>query len=218
MGKIRVMIVDDHDMFRDGIKLLLSSGDIAEIVAECRDGKEFLSLISETKPDIVLMDIDMPVMNGIEATRIASEQFPDLKVLVLTMFGDEKYYVQMIKYGIKGFVLKSAGISELLTAITGIIQGKTYFSTELLNKMIVKLSSQTAENSKENEEEKLTKREIQILKEIVKGLSNEDIAKKLSISTTTVRTHRAHLIAKTNCNNTASLVMYALKTGIVKVG
>jgi DNA-binding NarL/FixJ family response regulator len=214
--KIRVFIVDDHDMFRDGVKLLLSSGDVAEIVAEANNGKEFLKHVESVLPDVVLMDISMPEMDGIEASKIAHEKYPNLKILALTMFGDEKYYYQMIQSGIKGFILKSSGISELLNAIKDVAEGKNFFSNELLCKLINNLyTGKAGKDSGENE--KLSKRELEVLKEIAGGLSNDEIADKLHISNTTVRTHRSNLLQKTNTNNTASLIMFAIKNKIIEV-
>jgi len=217
--KIKVVVVDDHDMFRDGIKLLLSSGDNAEVIAEARNGKEFVEIIDGLTPDVVLMDIAMPEMDGIEATRIAHEKFPNLKMLALTMFGDEKYYYQMIESGIKGFVLKSSGISELMTAIAQVSAGGNFFSNELLVKLIANLSSQKNAIDKNgvDHNDKLSAREIEVLREIALGLSNDEIGNKLNISAATVRTHRAKLLEKTNSNNTASLIMYAIKNKLVEV-
>lgn len=213
-NKIRIFLVDDHDMFRDGVKLLLSSDNLAEVVAEARNGKEFLEKVGQVNPDVVLMDISMPEMDGIEASRIAHEKYPQLKILALTMFGDEKYYYQMIQTGIRGFVLKSAGISELIKAISEVSKGENYFSGELLYKLIQNINSaKAAVNGNSNE--KLSAREIEVLKLISSGLSNEDIANHLNISLATVKTHRSALLAKTGSNNTASLIMYALKNKLI---
>ncbi|HEX2934685.1 MAG TPA: response regulator transcription factor, partial [Bacteroidales bacterium] len=196
----------------------LSSNDHFEVIAEAKNGKEFVEMIPAYKPDIVLMDIAMPEMDGIEATRKAREKFTDLKVLALTMFGDEKYYYQMIQTGIKGFVLKSSGISELQKAINEVTKGGSFFSNELLYKLVANLNPKAGKDDTNGQVgDKLSKREIEVLKEIAQGLTNEDISDKLNISTTTVRTHRANLLSKTNCNNTASLVMYAIKNKLIEL-
>ena len=215
-NKIRVFLVDDHDMFREGVKLLLSGSNAAEVVGEARNGKEFLQQIEQTPTDVVLMDISMPEMDGIEATRQVHAILPNLKILALTMFGDEKYYYQMIQYGIKGFVLKSAGISELMKAISEVAAGQSFFSSELLYKLISGIQSAKSVEVKDDAE-KLTKREVEVLKLIATGLSNDEIAAKLNISTTTVKTHRTSLLSKTQCNNTASLMMFAIKKKIIEV-
>lgn len=215
--KISVFLVDDHDIFRDGVKLLLSSENVAEVVAEARNGKEFLENLGKTNPDIVLMDIAMPEMDGIEASRLALEKNPNLKILALTMYGDEKYYYQMIQTGIQGFVLKSSGISELTRAISEVYAGGNYFSNEILYKIIKNVNQNKAEenNPETNPPAKLTNREIDVIKLIVSGLSNEEIAEKLTVSVSTVKSHRSSLLAKTSSRNTASLVMYAIKNKIV---
>jgi DNA-binding NarL/FixJ family response regulator len=212
---IKVFIVDDHDIFRDGIKLLLSSDKTAEIVGEARNGLEFLENIGSVSTDVVLMDISMPVMDGIEATRKVRQIYPDLKILALSMYGEEKYYYQMIQSGVKGFILKSAGISELLKGINEVAAGRCFFSAELVEKVIAGLSTpvtHTFENS-----DGLTKREIEVLARIALGETNEKIAEKLHVSTTTIRTHRANLLNKTGCGNTASLVMYAIKNKYIDI-
>lgn len=216
-NKIKVFIVDDHDIFRDGIKLLLSSGQTAEVIGEACNGQEFLKHMESIKPDVTLMDIAMPVLDGIETSKRVRELYPDMKLLALTMFGDEKYYYQMIQAGVKGFVLKSSGISELLKAITEVNKGGSYFSNELLVKLIANINDQKDKKPDTDADSKISKREMDVLKLIAQGLSNEEIANKLNISTTTVRTHRANLITKTGCTNTASLVMYAIKNKLVEV-
>jgi len=214
--KTKVFLVDDHDMFREGVKLLLSGNETTQVVGEARNGKEFLQQIGHTPTDVVLMDISMPEMDGIEATKQIQAINPNLKILALTMFGDEKYYYQMIQYGIKGFVLKSSGISELMKAIDEVAVGRNYFSAELLYKLINTIqSSKQVEDKVDND--KLSKREVDVLKLIATGLSNDEIAEKLNISASTVKTHRTNLLSKTQCNNTASLMMYAIKNKILTV-
>ena len=213
--KIKIFIVDDHDIFRNGIKLLLSSGQVAEVIGEAVNGQEFLNVAGSINPDVVLMDIAMPVLDGIEATKRVHEKHPDLKILVLTMFDEEKYYYQMIQSGVKGFILKSAGINELLKAITEVHLGNYYFSSEIIEKVVNSLPKITSLS--ELESKGLTKREKEVLQLIAVGKTNEEISNALNISTTTIRTHRANLISKTGCANTASLVMFAIKNKMVEV-
>jgi DNA-binding NarL/FixJ family response regulator len=214
-SKVKLLIVDDHDIFRQGVKMLLNNDSAVEVIGEACNGKEFLDVVEKLAPDVVLMDIAMPVMDGIEASKLAHEKFPNLKILALTMFGDEKYYYPMIQAGIKGFILKSSGISELQNAINMISQGFNYFSNELLCKLIKNVSEKNSTPDEKND--KLTKRELEILKEIACGLSNDDIAQKLHISLSTVKTHRNSLLQKTGTNNTASLIMHAIKNKLLVV-
>jgi DNA-binding NarL/FixJ family response regulator len=209
MGKSTVIIVDDHKLFRDGLKFILSETGIADVIAEASNGKEFLLLLDKLKPDLVLMDINMPVMNGIESSKKALEIFPDLNILVLSMYGDEEYYNTMIDLGVKGFLLKDADTSELKTAIHKILEGGSYFSQQLLLNII---------NSRQVQETvKLTRREKEILALICQGHSNNKISDELHISSRTVERHRAELLDKTQSANSISLVIYAIKHGLVKI-
>jgi DNA-binding NarL/FixJ family response regulator len=209
MGKSTILIVDDHKLFRDGLKFILSETGIADVIAEAANGKEFLLLLPKLKPDLVLMDINMPVMNGIESSKQALEMFPDLNILVLSMYGDEEYYNTMIDIGVKGFLLKDADTSELKAAIYKILNGGTYFSQQLLLNIIS--SRQVHETAK------LTKREKEILTLICQGHSNNKISDELHISSRTVERHRAELLDKTQSSNSISLVIYAIKHGLVKI-
>lgn len=215
-NRISVFIVDDHDVFRDGIKLLLSSSEMAEVVGEAGNGQEFLGMVESAQPDVVLMDISMPVLDGIKTTKLVQEKYPDMKILVLSMYGEEKYYYQMIQSGVKGFVLKSTGINELLKGITEVAEGRYFFSSELISKVITSLSAQGPQ-AEDSNGSGLTRRELDVLKLIASGHTNDEISSKLNISSNTVRTHRANLISKTGCANTASLVMYAIKNKYVDV-
>ena len=204
-----IVIVDDHKLFRDGLKFILGETGIARVIGEASNGKELLSILGMIRPDLVLMDINMPEMNGVEATRKALQVYPDLNVLVLSMFGDEEYYHSMIELGVKGFILKDADASELITAIRKILGGGTYFSQELLLNII---------RSRDVEEGiKLTRREKEILGLICQGHSNAQISDSLHISSRTVERHRAELLSKTQSPNSIALVVYAIKSGLVKI-
>jgi DNA-binding NarL/FixJ family response regulator len=161
------------------------------------------------------MDIDMPHMNGMEATKQALELIPDLKIIIFTMFGDEEYYYKMIDLGVKGFILKSSGINELEKAIQVVMLGESFFSNELLRKIITNFSRKNIQKTVEYKS--LTDRELEILQQICHGLNNEEIAQKLFISATTVKTHRSNLLEKTGCKNTPGLILFALKNKIVEI-
>jgi DNA-binding NarL/FixJ family response regulator len=205
----RIIIVDDHKLFRNGLRFILSEIEGVEVIGEASNGKEFLELLKYLKPDIVLMDISMPVMNGVEASREALETYPNLKILVLSMFGEDAYYNTMIDIGVKGFILKDSDNSELKNAIHSIIQGNNYFSQDLLLKII--RNKTTAPTIK------LSRRESEILTLICKGHSTNLISEQLHISNRTVERHRASLLAKTESSNSISLVIYAIKNNLVKI-
>lgn len=214
MKLIEVIIVDDHSLFRNGMKLLLNNAGSFHILAEASNGKEFLNLLPKHKPDVVLMDIDMPEMDGIEATTIALENYPALKIICLSMYGEEEYYYKMIEAGVRGFLLKNSDISEVKTAITTVFEGGKYFSQELLYNVVRNIKqTQVSQELMET----LSERELEVLKQICIGLSNQEIAENLHISKRTVDKHRANLLDKTNSKNTAHLVMYAIKNKLIEL-
>ena len=211
----RIIIVDDHLIFRQGLKSLLTTENIALVIGEASNGKEYLELLSNLRPDLVLMDIDMPHMNGMEATQKSLDLFPELKIIAFTMFGDEEYYYKMIDLGVKGFILKSSGINELEKAINEVKQGESYFSNELLRKIIKNLGRKNEE--KITKDAAFTAREMEVLQHICLGLNNEEIAEKLFISPKTVKSHRSNLLEKTGCKNSSVLILYALKNRIIEL-
>lgn len=210
--KYKVVIVDDHDMFREGVKVLLGKSQKVEFIGEAVNGEEFLKLLKNIKPDVVLMDIAMPVLNGIDATREAVKQDSDIKILALSMFGEEEYYYKMIQAGVRGFVLKSSGIHELEHAIEEVAKGSSYFSSELLNYVLANINDSKGANTLD-----LSDDETNILKFFTKSMSDDEIAKELNIQTANVDEIRKKLMKKTGCNNTAALVMFAIKNKIVSL-
>ena len=210
----KIIIVDDHELFRDGLKYVIEKLPDFLVIAEANNGKQFLELLNNEKPDLVLMDISMPVMNGIEATEKAIENYPDLKIIVLSMFGEQEYYYRMISAGVKGFVLKQSGKHELEKAIKEVLNGGNYFSQELLCKIITNFNNKNVLTSN-NTIVKLTDRESEILQLVCNGMTNAEIADKLFLSQKTIEGHKTRLMQKTNTKNTAGLVMFAIKTGIV---
>ena len=213
MGKISVILVDDHRLFREGLKLLLNENPGIGDIYQAASGVEFLDLLQQVVPDVVLMDIDMPLMDGVEATKQAILKFPDIKIIALSMYGDEDYYLKMIEAGAKGFVLKNSDIEIVEKAIAAVVSGQNYFSSEVMANLILHLNQRNSAESK-NE---LTERESEILYHICKGLSNQEIADTLFLSKRTVDKHRENILSKTNAKNTAGLVMYAIKHGIIQV-
>ena len=208
-----IVIVDDHLIFRQGLKSILTLENIANVIGEASNGIELLELLKILKPDLVLMDIDMPRMNGLDATEKALELIPELKIIAFSMFSDEEYYYKMIDRGVKGFILKTSGINELENAINSVMAGETYFSNELLRKIINNFGRST--NLKPSLKDNLTEREIEVLQQICLGLSTEEIAEKLFISPKTVKSHKSKLLEKTACKNTPLLILFAIKNKIV---
>lgn len=213
MGKITVILVDDHLLFREGLKLMLNLNPKIGMIYQAANGIEFLELLEKITPDIVLMDIDMPQMDGIEATIKALSKWPQMKIIALSMYGDDEYYIKMIEAGARGFILKNSDIEVVEQAIEAVMAGQNYFSSEVMANLVIHL------NKKKNDEAKneLTERESEILYHICKGLSNQEIADTLFLSKRTVDKHRENILSKTNAKNTAGLVIFAIKHGIIQV-
>jgi len=214
MEKLNLLIVDDHKLFREGLRLLLANLEEVGEIWEAADGEIFLQMIKTHHPDLVLMDIEMPKINGIEATTRALEQFPDLKIMALSMFGDEEYFQKMIDAGVCGFLLKNSDFSEVKKAITNVVQGNNYFTEEILYQLVNRFKSRTPVPEPSLT---LSDREQEVLLLICKGFSNQEIAEQLFISKRTVDHHRASLLTKTNTRNAASLVIFAIKNKMIEV-
>jgi DNA-binding NarL/FixJ family response regulator len=214
----KILLVDDHKLFREGLNFVLSQMDGFEVVGEASNGNEFLELIDSLEVDLVLMDISMPGLDGIDATARAIEKHPNLKVIALTMFCDEEYYYKMIQAGVSGYILKESGKDELANAINTVLRGENYFSQKLLRNIILNLNQvKNFKGANHKQDVKLTPREREILKLICQGLSNAEISEKISLSLRTVEGHKSNLINKTGVRNSVSLVMYALKNNLVEI-
>jgi len=211
MKNIRIAVVDDHDLFREGLKLVLNQIDGFRVVLDSPDGFQFLQMLESVEPDIVLMDIEMPRINGIETTNQALRAKPDLKIIALTMFSDTGHYSQMITAGVKGFIIKKANKFELEQAIQVVYQGGNYFSQETLQKLAFQYMGKTAGK------EDLTSREIEIIVEICNGLTTQEIAEKLHISAKTVESHRSNIFLKAEVKNTAGLIVWAIRNHFFSV-
>ena len=213
MKKYNLAIVDDHKLFRKGLRFLLDDIPEINVFAEASTGEEFIELLKTCPIDIALMDINMPKMDGISATEIATKKYNDIKIIALSMYSNEEYYDKMIDAGVKGFLLKNSDVDTLSKALKTVINGGTYFSQELLLEIL---------NNKKQEKNKfdanlLTSRETEILKLICKGYSNNDIADELFISSRTVDKHKGNILSKTNCKNSTSLVMYSIKNKLIEI-
>lgn len=210
MNNIRLLIADDHQMFRMGIKTLLSKEPGIEVVGEARTGEQAVELAARLRPDVILMDIYLPGIDGVEATMAILSQRKDAKVLALTSSEDEGVVMSMIKAGVKGYVLKEAPVDELVLAVKALSNGSSYFAKEVSAKLLALLrqSDMPLFSKSRVNEESLTDREVEVLRHIADEMTNKEIAAKLFISPRTVETHRRNLINKLKVKNTAGLVKY----------
>lgn len=217
MNQKKIFIVDDHEIFRNGLKLLLNSMENIKVVGEASNGQMFLDTFRQSNADIIFMDISMPVMDGIQATKKALELNPQLKIIALTTFGEIEYFNEMIYSGVAGFMLKNSEPADFKVAIEKVSRGANYFSEEMITK-ITQQVVQEKERKIENENlPSLTKREYEVLELICKGYSNEKIGECLNISSRTVERHKTNLISKTETHNTLNLVIYAFRHNIIKL-
>lgn len=212
-NKIKIFLVDDHTLFREGLRFLLSNNGFASEIFEAENGADLLKDVLKVKPDIILMDIEMPVMNGIIATRETLKLYPQSKIIALSMYCNENYYSEMINAGAKGFLLKNSKFEDVQKAIIEVYDGKNYFSPEILEAIIKNLNKKQFKKKKTD----LTEREIEVLYNICKGLSNQETADFLYLSKRTVDKHRENILFKTQSKNTAGLVIYAIKNKIFEV-
>ena len=213
MEKLSIHLVDDHSLFREGLKFLLSNSDFISEIEESENGKIFLEKLDSKIPDVVLMDIEMPEIDGITASKIALEKYPNLKIIALSTYAEEEYYSKMIDVGVRGFLLKNSQFEDVQKAILDVSEGNNFFSQEILDRIIANMYKKKTEKPILD----LTEREIEVLYNICKGLSNQEIADLLFISKRTVDKHRENLLLKTEAKNTAGLVVYAIKNGIFEV-
>jgi DNA-binding NarL/FixJ family response regulator len=214
MKKYSVLIVDDHNLFRKGLRLILNEMENIEVIGEAVDGIEFLNFLEKSLPDIVLIDINMPKLDGISATKKAIELYPDLKIIALSSYDNYENYQMMIDAGVIGFIIKNSDLIELRTGIQKAINGESYFSQQLLQN--VAISIHTIKNKKEVDLN-ISERELEVLRYICKGMTNIEIGEKLFVHQRTVERHRANLLEKTNSKNSISLVLFAIKNGIVNI-
>lgn len=212
MKECRIVLVDDHSLFRNGLRGLLDRCEGYRVVAEAASGEEFLALLPGLEADVVFMDFSMPGIDGARTTERALAQRPELKIITLSMFGDESYYQRMVQAGARGFLLKDSDIADVLQAIDTVEAGGSYFSPQLLTSLTGRMHAR-----EDAPDEQLSEREREILVAVCRGLSNQEIADELFISKRTVDKHRANILEKTGCKNTASLVVYAIRYGIVDI-
>jgi two-component system, NarL family, response regulator NreC len=216
MSKIRVIIADDHAILLEGLKTLLELSDNIEVVGGAATGKEAIDLAAQLTPDVVLMDVAMPVMDGIEATRYITKNYPKVKVIILSQHDNREYIVSAIKAGASGYMLKKAVSSEIISGIEAVHNNGYFFYPSIAKIVIEDYLRQSKNIPAEDEYERLSERERQVLRLIAEGVTSSDIAQKLFISVKTVLGHRANIMEKLNLHSRTELVKYAIRKGIIQ--
>lgn len=218
MTPTRVLLADDHAILRSGLALLIGTQPDLSVVGEASNGAEAVTLAERHKPDLLVMDISMPEMNGLDATRLITKQRPQTKVLLLTMHENEEYFFRAVQAGAAGYVLKKAADTELLDAIRAVMKGQTYMRPSVVAAVCQDWieRAKTGDNELDREKyETLTAREREVLQHIAQGLTNQEVADKLVISVRTVETHRAHIMDKLDLHKRSDLVQYAQRKGML---
>lgn len=216
MSKTRILLADDHTLFREGLRRLLEQEDDFQIVGEASDGEEAIGLVEELKPDVVLMDIIMPKLTGVEATKIIKTLNPSTHVLILTAYSDIHYILGLLKAGASGYLMKNARSTEIAQAIRAVKSGESVLDSLATQKLLENVVSQSKENLKEKVSHgHLSPREIEILRYVARDMSNHDIAEKLKLSTHTVKTHIANIFHKMRCSCRAEAIAKGFHEGHV---
>jgi DNA-binding NarL/FixJ family response regulator len=217
MPNIKMLLVDDHEIVRDGLKTLMESQHGVDIVAEAENGLEALESCKKNEIDIIVMDVNMPEMDGIQATKAIKEKYPNIKILALTMSDNDVHIRKMIEAGASGYILKNAGRDELKKAFEALMNDQHYFSDSATQSVMMELVRNKGKSSAGSDVQ-ITDRELEILGLIIKEHTNQEIAEKLFISVRTVDAHRRNLLQKTGARNTAGLVRYALENNLFNNG
>lgn len=216
MAKLRILLADDHTVVRQGLRKVLEERSDWEVVAEAGDGREAVRQAEELKPDVAVIDIGMPLLNGIEATRQVVKRSPSTRVLVLTMHSDEAYVNQILKAGATGYLLKDSADVDLIEAVSVVSRGKSFFSPAVARLMLDDYARQLADKGVSDRYETLSEREREIFQLIAEGKANKEIAVLLSISPSTVETHRARIMEKLDLHSAAEIVLYAVRRGVIR--
>jgi DNA-binding NarL/FixJ family response regulator len=215
MTKIRILLADDHGVVRKGLRYLLSKSAEMEVVGEAADGRETVRLAEELSPDVIVMDIAMPNLNGVEATAQVVKKNPNTGVIILSMHSDEEYLVRALTAGAKGYLLKDAAETDLVRAIRAVARGRPFFSPLIAQTLLEDYVRHLQQRGLSDSYDLLTDREKEILQLLAEGKSNKDVANLLNLSLYTVETHRAHIMQKLNLHNTAEIVLYAVRKKII---
>lgn len=215
MPKTKLFLVEDHELVRKGVRSIISMDDSLEIMAEFdRAGKAIEAMESGDIPDLILMDISMPEMTGLEASKIIGEKFPDIQIIILSMYKDEEYVMEGLNFNVSGYVVKDSVADEILIAIEKVVNGGKFFSREVIDTALNSYK-EIKEDKKRKEDIQLTKREVEVLNDISNGLKSQEIADKLFISERTVEAHRGNIMKKLQAKNMAELIKKAMNLGLI---
>lgn len=215
MKKLRILLADDHVVMRTGLRALLERQPNLEVVGESENGRETIDLAASLKPDVVVMDVGMPVLNGIEATKTIVTEHPNIAVVILSMHVDESYVMRALKAGARGYLLKDSAPADLLSAVQAVSQNKSFFSPKVSRILAEDYVRVLKQKGAVDSYDLLTSREREILQLLAEGKANKEVAAALNISPYTVETHRSHILEKLNLHNPAELILYAVRKGII---
>jgi two-component system response regulator NreC len=215
MARLRILLGDDHTLLRHGLRKILEDKTDWEVVAEAGNGRDAVDAAVTLKPDVAILDVGMPLLNGIEATKQIVRKAPACKILILSMHSDENYITRALQAGAKGYLLKDSADKDLIRGVSAVAAGKTFFSQVIAQSMLDDYIRRVAASSIVDPYDSLSEREREVFQLLAEGHSNKDVALILSISPATVETHRAHISQKLDIHNTAGLVLYAVRKGII---
>jgi two-component system response regulator NreC len=215
MAKLRIVLGDDHTLLRNGLRKILQERAEWVVVAEAGDGREAVRQVISLQPDIAILDIGMPLLNGIEATRHIVRRLPDMRILILSMHANEAYIIQALKAGAKGYLLKDSADTDLIRAVAAVASGKSFFSPAVAKVMLDDYIRHLADKGIADRYDSLSEREREIFQLVAEGHTNKEVAALLSVSPATIETHRAHILQKLDVHNTAELVLYAVRRGVI---
>ena len=215
MRKIRIVLADDHKLMRSGLRVLLEQQQDFAVVGEASDGREAVTLVSSEKPDVLVMDVGMPTLNGIEAASQITQGHPEISIVMLSMHSDESYVLRALKAGAKGYLLKDSAETDLIRAVRSVAEGKSFFSPAVSKVLLDDYVRKLKRSGNEDPYDLLTPREREILQLIAEGKSNKEVAQLLNLSVYTVETHRANIMEKLHLHGVPELILYAVRKGII---
>ncbi|MEO8256026.1 MAG: response regulator transcription factor [Acidobacteriota bacterium] len=216
MAALRILLADDHTLIRQGLRKLIEVRPEWEVVAEAGNGRDAIRAALDLRPHVAIMDIAMPLLNGIEATRQIVRRAPEVRVLVLSMYADEDYVTQVMKAGAAGYLLKDSADTDLMQAVSAVAEGKSFFSPAIAKTMLDEYVRHLAERGITDRYDSLSEREREVFQLIAEGRSNKQIAELLFLSVNTIETHRAHIMEKLDVHNAAEMVLYAVRKGVIR--